>query len=229
MGILNSELSEKLFVKLLPLPISKLVFSLARKTLLKNKDSIYFEKAFNRINSANLEGDYLEFGVYRGSSFTTSFMLAKKKKLSRMRFFAFDSFSGLPEGEGGIWEAGMYCCSRKRFTSFIHKTGVDLKKVIIIEGLYSDTLNEETKSLYQLRKAAIIHVDCDLYSSTVTVLSFIESLLSTGTIIIFDDWNCFSGDDNHGEKKAFNEWHLKKSFREFYSTKQSKAFICLED
>src|SRR2546423_1376775 len=45
---------------------------------------------------SRLEGDYLEFGVFRGDHFSAAFHLAQTAGLPAMRFYAFDSFAGLP-------------------------------------------------------------------------------------------------------------------------------------
>jgi O-methyltransferase len=57
-----------------------------------------------------------------------------------------------------------------------------------------------------MKKAAIIHVDCDLYASAKIALEFVKPLLVDGTVIIFDDWYCFRGKSEFGEQCAFNEW-----------------------
>src|SRR3954452_11642485 len=51
--------------------------------------------AFNRI-----EGHYLEFGCYEGNSFIAAYHFAQAQWLERMKFYAFDSFAGLPKAEG---------------------------------------------------------------------------------------------------------------------------------
>ena len=82
------------------------------------------------------------------------------------------------------------------------------------------------------RKAAVIYIDCDLYTSTVHVLDFIQDFLQRGTIIVFDDWNCFFGDPNKGERKAFREFLAKNSglvFEEFIRTNEAATFIFLEN
>ena len=80
------------------------------------------------------------------------------------------------------------------------------------------------------RKAAVIYVDCDLYESTVPVLKFIKPFLQRGTIIVFDDWNCFHGDPDRGERRAFKEFmdkELRLKFEEFVHTNEAKSFIYL--
>ena len=45
-----------------------------------------------------IEGDYCEFGVYTGRSFVHAYKaITRREKMRTTRFFAFDSFEGLPE------------------------------------------------------------------------------------------------------------------------------------
>ena len=51
--------------------------------------------SLRRMRSSNLRGDYFEFGLYRGSSFSAAHTLSRRYGLaSEMRFFGFDSFRG---------------------------------------------------------------------------------------------------------------------------------------
>jgi len=78
--------------------------------------------------------------------------------------------------------------------------------VIVVSGFYEKTLNEETIKKYSLKNAAIVMVDCDLYSSTRIVLNFIKDLIVEGSIIIFDNWFNFKANPNKGEQAACGEW-----------------------
>jgi len=46
----------------------------------------------------------------------------------------------------------------------------------------------------------------DSYTSTIVVLNFIKDLLMEQTLIIFDDWNCFDGNEEKGQRRAFREF-----------------------
>src|ERR1051325_10146445 len=83
-----------------PYPVSRWLYSMGKSYFFKDARSITFEKIFAHTAQNRIEGDYLEFGCYRGASLIMSYMLARKYRLSKMRFFAFDSFAGLPESEG---------------------------------------------------------------------------------------------------------------------------------
>lgn len=211
-----------------PTFLSTSAYSLIRTA--SNKRNPYFKQAFSTVASSGADGDYLEFGVYQGSSFIMAFELAKKYRLDSMRFFAFDSFQGLPASEG-LFQKGDYHCSKEMFIKISQKGGLDLEKVRVVEGLYGNALTEAVKRDNCLTKAAIVHVDCDLYESTKDVLRFIEDLVQPGSILIFDDWHVFddeeteTGVDSYGEKKAFREWNLAEHFDEFYDSKWGKAFL----
>ena len=201
----------------LPKPVSVGAYSLGRLVLPLHRPKA-FEKAFNRIASYGPKGDYLEFGVYRGDSFIKAYKLAITYGFTNMRFFAFDSFQGLP-GNEGHFRRGDYAFPKQLFHRMIDKAGVDVSRVITVEGWFSDSLQESVKTQYALKTAAIIHVDCDLYESAREVLRFIEDVVHIGTILIFDDWYSFSSVDGNsevrGEEKAFTEWPSNRRFEPF--------------
>ena len=212
-----------------PTFLSALVYSALRST--GDPRLVHFEKAFETLRSSSTEGDYLEFGVYQGSSFIMASRLARKYRNDTMRFFAFDSFEGLPGSEGSAFQLGEFRCSRTMFSKIVEKGGVDMERVRIVEGLYSDSLTDAVKKDHDLTRASIVHVDCDLYSSTKEVLGFVEDLLYPGSVIIFDDWHAFEGNSNSeeserfGERRAFQEWPLNHCFEELYDSIHGKVFF----
>ena len=129
-----------------------------------------------------------------------------------MRFFGFDSFAGLPEigeidrSENDAFYRGQYACSKQDVVRNLDSKGVDWRRTFLVEGYYADTLNPALKARHGLQGAGIVLVDCDLYESTAQVLEFIEDLLRDGTIVMFDDWNCFEGDDDRGQRRAMREF-----------------------
>jgi hypothetical protein len=96
-----------------------------------------------------------------------------------------------------------------------------LKRTSLIEGWFDKTLNDKTAAKFGIGKSAICIVDCDLYSSTVTVLDFVGPRLLDQSIILFDDWRSYQDSSEKGEQLAFKEFlgrnpHLSaKPFIEF--------------
>ena len=164
-------------------------------------------------------GDYLEFGTYRGKSFTYFFHAAKKYDLNSMRFFGFDSFEGLPETEtcpkieGGPKEsflAGNYKFSQEDLTNVLISDGVDMDRVTLVPGFYDKSLTDETRKRLDIKCAGVINIDCDLYESTRDVLNFVTGYLRNGTIILFDDFLAYQGHPFKGERRALREWLEKR-------------------
>jgi hypothetical protein len=81
-----------------------------------------------------------------------------------------------------------------------------MARVVTVPGLYDQSLVPAVKERHQLRRAALIMIDCNLYESTALILDFITDLVGQGTIIIFHNWFRFKGDPRRGEQRACAEW-----------------------
>ncbi len=58
---------------------------------------------------------------------------------------------------------------------------------------------------------ALLHIDCDLYSSTTYVLDTLAERIRNGTVIVFDEYFNYPGWKQH-EHKAFQEFIAKTSY-----------------
>lgn len=191
-------------------------------------------KASRFVACEMIEGDYFEFGVYQGATFINAHHSLRdhfRKRIAltvggdneqegrelrksiwkNMRFFAFDSFEGLPaltetDTYSKDFAKGQYACSLDDFNQRVTNAGIPMEKVIAVKGFFSETCNSTTFSANKLGKAAIIWMDADLYSSTKDILQFIPPLLQDGTVLIFDDWFSYKGSPYEGVQKAFREW-----------------------
>jgi O-methyltransferase len=168
-------------------------------------------RSIGLVAAAGPGGDYYEFGLYRGYTFWLAQQVAGFNRLSRMRFFGFDSFRGLPppdpgDAVGNEFHAGEFACSREAVSNHLSRFGVDWDRTHLIEGFYETSLTAEVRANLQMGPAAVVLVDCDLYESASQVLEFVSALLQDGTIVLFDDWNSFSASDAHGERRAFREF-----------------------
>lgn len=143
------------------------------------------------IEKENLNGpiDFLEFGVSKGLSFR---WWAENIKEPGARFFGFDTFSGLPEDWGSFKKGDM---DNKNEPPLM-----DDNRCKFYQGLFQQTLPVFLKS-YSPAGRRVIHMDADLYTSTLFVLTTISPWLQKGDIIMFDEFNV----PMH-EFKAFSEW-----------------------
>jgi hypothetical protein len=76
------------------------------------------------------------------------------------------------------------------------------ERIVVHEGWFQDTLGNVKNE-----KFALVHIDCDLYESTVQVLDyfFTNELFSDGCAVFFDDWNCNRASPQFGERRAWRE------------------------
>jgi hypothetical protein len=174
---------------------------------------VHILEAINYLRIAGVGGDvlpqtYLEFGCHSGRTFSAAVRAAKYFDMSNAEFYAFDSFEGLPDttvAEDGFFERGTFCTGRSDFVEIVRKkTGMKIADSHIIEGYYCNSLTPQVQA--RMPKAGVVHIDVDLYSSTVDVLEFIKPLLVVGTLLIFDDWYCFPPGANMGEQRAVKEF-----------------------
>ena len=153
----------------------------------------------------------LEFGVYEGSSIREIAKYVPKQQV----IFGFDSFQGLP----GFWRTGF------EKGKFGMKGGepplFQERNIQIIKGLFEDTCDSFfRRHNAQNRTIAIIHIDCDIYSSTKTIFEALQkyvhkgSLLSKETVLVFDELLCYNGFEKH-EMLAFFEFLQKNPTLEY--------------
>ena len=150
---------------------------------------------------------FYEFGCHSGRTFGAAINASKFLKMKNFKSFAFDSFQGLPETDemDGYFKTGTFHTPEEKFKNIIKKsTGQVLGPNQVIRGFYKESLTSEL--CQRLPKIGVLHIDVDLYSSTVEVLEFVRELLVSGSVILFDDYYCFNPDKPAGELCALNEF-----------------------
>lgn len=142
------------------------------------------------------QGLWLEFGVWKG--YSINIMAEQTSKT----VFGFDSFTGLPED----WRPE---ATKGRYSTDGILPAVK-ENVKLIPGWFEETLppfmEEHTENI------ALLHVDCDIYSSTKTVLTQLRSRIVPGTVIVFDELFNYPGYRDH-ELKAFYEFLQETNMR----------------
>jgi O-methyltransferase len=128
--------------------------------------------------------DFLEFGVATGESIRAWMRLNTN---ADSRFFGFDTFLGLPEE----WKHFGYVSEKGAFSTDGRPPVVDGdSRVAWLVGMFQDTLPGFLRD-FSPRNKLVIHLDPDLYSSTLYVLSVLNPVLFSGTTLLFDDFTCF--------------------------------------
>ena len=156
--------------------------------------------------TAEALGDYLEFGVSRGTSMSVVFHVLKQLKLNNVRLIGFDSFEGMPQhSEKEGWAPGSYHSTLGATKKYLERRNVDMTRVHLTKGWFEDTLNQKTKEDLNIKKASIIMIDCDIYSASKTALNFSIPCIEGNAILIFDDWGWTADSGIIGQKEAFEE------------------------
>ena len=183
----------------------------------------------------NTFGSYIEFGIFTGSSFNFAMKvnnsLDKLLGKSNCDFFGFDSF----EGFGKIAESDnhprfkdeTFLVDEKKILKNIKKNSKN-QKYQIIKGFYNNTLLKKPNE-YGIKKARVIMIDCDLKEATMLAMNFVKGVLQKGTIILFDDYIFYKGDEAKGEHGAFEEFKAQNPSIKFRPAFEygygSRAFI----
>lgn len=141
-------------------------------------------------------GLVLEFGVATGRTLNHFGKLFPDNTV-----YGFDGFEGLPEAWDWRFRAGHF---RQRLPRV--RTNCEL-----VVGWFDDTLPGFIKQ-HQNRHVAFLHIDCDLYSSTCTVLELLRGRLRPGTIIVFDEYLNFPGWEQD-EHRAWTEFVQKSGVK----------------
>jgi hypothetical protein len=138
-----------------------------------------------------VEGLLIECGVYKAA--TINYFAAHT---SNRQWHGFDSFEGLPDAWGGNEKrAGAFSLQGKLPAV---KHNVDLHK-----GWFDQTLPPFLQSAKE--QIAFVHLDADIYASTLSVLSSVTPYLKTGSLLLFDEYFGQVG-WREGEHKALADW-----------------------
>ncbi len=134
--------------------------------------------------------DFYEFGVADGISFR---WWVNKNRNELSRFVGFDTFTGLPE-DFGVMKKEDYDTKGQ-----LPDVNND-PRCLFIAGLFQESFLPFLK-YHEFKNRKIIHLDADLYSATLFVLTQLYPYLKAGDIIIFDEF----GVPTH-EFKAFSDF-----------------------
>jgi len=157
-------------------------------------------------------GHILEFGVYKGGSMSHISRIFPDRTC-----WGFDSFEGLPEpwfiNQGDtnrVYPAGKFNMQDQEWPVF-------RENVALVRGWFADTLPQWLDQ--NSGPVAFLHIDCDLYSSTKTILDLLNTRIVPGTVIAFDEFypwehsNPYNQWSEH-EYRALKEW-VENYDREF--------------
>ncbi len=192
------------------------------------------------LEKTNIKGFYVEFGVFNGESMKEAFYALRNQVT---KYIGLDSFCGLPRLDNKIDK-----CASRLTPAFVEgnfssggydfvktnilSTGLNKKDIFLVKGFFRDSLTPKLSSKISgigNGKAAAIHLDVDLYSSTIQAMEFSYPFMQSGCWLLCDDYWCYAGRSSCGTRKALNDFlekHADIRFQEYCSYGGwSKAFI----
>ena len=129
----------------------------------------------------DVPGDVAEFGVYKGHTAAAIDRLLTQEG-SGKKLHLFDSFAGLPDITHPLdssWKKGDLSSSITKVQELFEES----PRAKIIEGYFSDTFPDHPSLQF-----SFCHVDSDLYTSVKECIDYIMPRLSSGGVIVFDDY-----------------------------------------
>jgi len=168
-----------------------------------------FYNSFKALTFNSIDGDYVEFGCHGCMTFPMAYHEAVRHG-HKARLWAFDSFQGLPPADGPEdehpgWVESKMSTSIEEFHRRCEKKGVPRYAYNLVPGFYERTLKEDS-GVDTPVNICLAFIDCDMYSSTRSVLKFLLPRLKNGMIIAFDDYHCWSAGQISGERRAMMEF-----------------------
>jgi len=145
--------------------------------------------------TTKLPGDFAEVGVCKGVS-AKIICEAKGKKLLHL----FDTFEGLPKPGAldGVLREKQYSAPLNATKAYLKK----YKNVVFYKGIFPNTSRSIQKKTF-----SFVHLDVDLYKSTLECLKIFYPRMEKGGIILSHDYSTLKG--------------VRKAFEKYFSDKKN--------
>ena len=182
---------------------------------------IQIYKIWNNIKLDSIQGDYIEFGIFKGKSLYHSVKTAKKINAEKnITFWGLDSFEGFPVENHEFYKAKNFKASKSKVKNSFNK----YKNVKIIDGYFEDTLSSD--ELQNIENISFAFIDCDIYESAQVAFNFIKSKMTRGGFIMIDDFTSIDKNGNYIAKSFFDIFDDKEVvFFDNYSNGQTYRIL----
>jgi hypothetical protein len=153
------------------------------------------------LQAVTVDGHYLEFGVFTGGTIRHI-----ARRIGGRVIHGFDSFEGFPEAWSGFRLGRLAFDVKGRLPRVP-------ANVRLHQGYFDTSLPQWLAE--NPGPVAFIHVDCNLYSSTKSILDPLAPRLVKGTVILFDEYFNYPNWEQH-EFKAFQEFVSARNVKYTY-------------
>jgi len=184
------------------------------------------------LRTINITGHVMEFGVYQGNT-----LKIISDYFSNQTVWGFDSFEGLPEpwflkskvgSRRSQHPVGKFALGQEELQVVVNQFAK--RKVKLVPGWFNQTIGPWMNDNPGV--VSFLHIDCDLYSSTLDILNLLNDRIVPGFVIVFDEmypWNDVEQYDlwEQGKFRALGEWisNHQRTFRTLYRSEHQQCSI----
>jgi hypothetical protein len=164
-------------------------------------------EAVRYVLAANIPGDIVECGVWKGGSIMAAALTLCKAKQTDRELYLFDTFEGMPRpsaADTSIWgeqasdifeisktseDSSTYCrAPMEQVWQAVASTGYPQERIHLIKGRVEETVPGNAP-----QSIAVLRLDTDWYESTKHELVHLYPRLSSGGVLIVDDYGHWRG------------------------------------
>lgn len=172
-------------------------------------------KSVQYLISNNIEGDFVECGVWKGGSCMLIAYTLLQKNVKDRNIWLYDTFAGMTkpgEMDGDIEKAewkrqkiaddkNSWCLGELDDVKInMFKTGYPVEKISFVKGKVEETIPQ-----FIPENIALLRLDTDWYESTKHELEYLYPVLSYKGVLLIDDYGAWQG-----AKKATDEYFGKQ-------------------
>jgi hypothetical protein len=175
------------------------------------------KKAFYAAFLEQLAGDYLEFGVFEGTSLIAAFENDRRFRTSntpRRAFWGFDSFEGFKyfteRDRHPFFKEGDFVSSYDQTRRRIERHFNGRAEWHLVKGYFEETIQGKTAPDLGIKKISVALIDCDLGTPALLTLNFMAPALQNGTVLILDDYFAYRGSQKEGVAGAFHQFQAEQ-------------------
>jgi hypothetical protein len=179
--------------------------------------TLALKQAFYYAALEALPGDYVEFGVFEGTSLIAAFENDRRLRppaVAARKFWGFDSFEGGfkyfdPRDRHPFFREGAFASSQAQTARRLERHFRGRAPWQLVPGYFEDTLAGQRAADLGLNAVAVALVDCDLGTPAELALNFIRPALQPGSVLILDDYFAYRGSRQQGVAGAFERFRSR--------------------
>ena len=185
------------------------IYNLCKDYTMTSVERMYsLYSSVNYVLENNIEGDFVECGVWRGGSSMLMAKMLKNRSISDRKIYLYDTYEGmseptkkdvsiagddaekLMEKEKNNKEESVWCLADLAdVKQNMRKTGFAEESLVFVKGKVEDTLTNDLP----MSKIAILRLDTDWYESTKHELNILYPILSQNGVLLIDDYGHWQG------------------------------------